>query len=33
MAVIFHVIPIRTHIITEKDDLIQLVKRYTEGIA
>jgi len=33
LAVIFHVIPIRTHIITEKDDLIQLVKRYTEGIA
>ncbi|GAB6275253.1 MAG: hypothetical protein STSR0004_21180 [Peptococcaceae bacterium] len=32
MTVIFHVIPIRTHIITEKDDLIQLVKRFTEGI-
>ena len=32
MAVIFHVIPIRTHIITEKDDLIQLIKKYTEGI-
>lgn len=26
-------IPIRTHVVTEKDDLVELARRYTEGIA
>lgn len=27
------IIPIRTHVITEQDDIVSLVSRYTEGIA
>ncbi|MEW6424355.1 MAG: coenzyme F420-0:L-glutamate ligase [Bacillota bacterium] len=27
------VIPIRTHVVTEQDDIVELVRRYTEGIA
>lgn len=29
----WHLIPIRTHIITEKDDIVQLTRKYTEGVA